>query len=179
MCVTSSNAEKIVNALKNDNIYFIPDKNLGAYIAGRTNKNVILNDGCCPIHNSITPEAVKSIKENHPEAEVLMHPECTAQTLELADYIGSTSGIINYAAKSNKNEFIIVTENGVLAELCAQCPEKSFYFPEPVPVCADMKKITLEKVLSCLKDGTDKIELNNELSKAALIPLNKMLELAK
>lgn len=179
VCVTSSNAEKIVEALPNKNIFFIPDKNLGGYIAQSSSKNIILNDGFCPIHNEITPECINKIKSEHPGAEVLMHPECPENTLRLANYIGSTSGIIDYASKSSAHEFIVVTENGVLFELKSKCPGKKFYFPEPVPVCADMKKITLEKVYNCLKNKTGKVELDEETMKAALIPLNRMLELAK
>lgn len=179
VCVTSSNAERIVEALPNKNIFFIPDKNLGGYIAQSSNKNIILNDGFCPIHNEITPECINGIKGEHPCAEVLMHPECSENTLRLADYVGSTSGIIDYASKNSASEFIVVTENGVLFELKRKCPGKRFYFPEPVPVCSDMKKITLQKVYDCLKNKTGKVELDEETMKAALIPLNRMLELAK
>lgn len=179
VCVTSANALKIVNALPNKNIYFIPDKNLGSFVQKNTDKNIILNEGWCPIHNSITPENIKNIKEQHKKAKVLMHPECTDDVLSYADYIGSTSGIIDYTEKSSENEFIIITEIGVIYELQKRNPDKKFYFPEPLPVCADMKKITAEKVYSCLKNNLNKVEIDDETRKKALIPLNRMLELAR
>jgi len=179
VCVTSANALKIVNALPNKNIYFIPDKNLGSFVAENTDKNIILNDGFCPIHNDITKEAVEAVKNIHKGVKVLMHPECPGKVLELADYIGSTSGIINYTENSKDKEFIVVTETGVLYELQRINPNKKFYFPEPLPVCADMKKITLEKVYSCLKDSLNEVIIDNDTKVKALIPLNRMLELAK
>lgn len=179
VCVTSANALKIVNTLPNKNIYFIPDKNLGSFVAENTDKNIILNDGFCPIHNDITKEAVEAVKNIHKGVKVLMHPECPSEVIELADYIGSTSGIINYTENSEDKEFIVVTETGVLYELQKINPEKKFYFPEPLPVCADMKKITLEKVYSCLKDGLNEVIIDNDTKEKALIPLNRMLELAK
>ena len=108
-----------------------------------------------------------------------MHPECPKDVLELADYIGSTSGIINRVAEDPAGEYIIVTENGVLWELKNRYPDASFVFPEPVPVCADMKKITLQKVYDCLKDNLNAVEIDEEKREKALIPLEKMLELAK
>jgi len=179
VCVTSANALKIVNALENKNIFFIPDKNLGAFVAEHTDKNIILNNGFCPIHNDITGAAVQAVKNTHTGVKVLMHPECPDEALALADYAGSTSGIIDYCAKSNDREFIIVTETGVLYELQRQNPEKEFYFTEPLPVCADMKKITLEKVYTCLKNNSNQVIIDDETREKALIPLNKMLELAK
>lgn len=177
VCVTSANALKIVKALPNQNIFFIPDGNLGRFVAEKSGKNVILNDGFCPIHNDITPDRVAALKAAHPQAEVLMHPECPQQTLALADYVGSTSGIIERAAASSAPCFIVVTETGVLYELQRRVPNKPFYFPEPLPVCADMKKITLEKVYACLADVQNEVGIPEEIRKKALAPLEKMLEL--
>lgn len=177
VCVTSANALKIVKALPNQNIFFIPDGNLGRFVAEKSGKNVILNDGFCPIHNDITPDRVAALKAAHSQAEVLMHPECPQQTLALADYVGSTSGIIERAAASSAPCFIVVTETGVLYELQRRVPDKPFYFPEPLPVCADMKKITLEKVYACLTDVQNEVEIPEEIRKKALAPLEKMLEL--
>lgn len=179
VCVTSANALKIVNALPNKNIFFIPDKHLGSYVKKNTDKNVILNDGFCPIHHNISKDDIVAIKNAHKGVKVLMHPECPEETLNEADYIGSTSGIINYVNGCDDDEFIIVTEMGVLYELKEQNKDKTFYFPEPLPICADMKKITLEKVYNCLKDNLNEVEINEETRKEALIPLNRMLELAK
>lgn len=109
VCVTSSNAVKIVKSLPNKNIFFIPDRNLGRYIAEQIpEKNVILNDGCCPVHADITAEHVDKVKNLHPNAPVLSHPECGNDVLEISDYIGSTAEIIDYAKKSDCREFIIV-----------------------------------------------------------------------
>ncbi len=174
VCVTSANALKIVNALPNKNIYFIPDRNLGTFVKKNTDKNIILNEGWCPIHNSIKTEDIKAFKELHKDVKVLMHPECTDDVLKLADYIGSTSGIIDYATSSEDTEFIIVTETGVLYE-----PNKKFYFPEPLPVCADMKKITLEKVLNCLESNLNEVIIDDKTREKAMLPLNRMLELAR
>lgn len=179
VCVTSANALKIVNSLPNQNIYFIPDKNLGSFVQKNSDKNIILNEGWCPIHNEITAEAIRAVKEAHKGVKVLMHPECTEDVLSYADYIGSTSGIINYSEKSEDSEFIVVTEIGVLYELQKRNPDKKFYFPEPLPVCADMKKITLEKVCNCLENSLNPVEVDEEIKEKALIPLNRMLELAR
>lgn len=179
VCVTSANALKIVNALPNKNIYFIPDKNLGGFVKENSDKNVILNEGWCPIHNEITADDIKAVKEAHKGVKVLMHPECTDDVLSYADYIGSTSGIIDYSEKSEDSEFIVVTEIGVLYELQRRNPNKKFYFPEPLPVCVDMKKITLEKVCDCLENNKNAVEVDEETKEKALIPLNRMLELAR
>lgn len=179
VCVTSANAQKIVEALPNQNIFFIPDKNLGGYIAKSSSKNIMLNDGFCPIHNEISTDTIAAMKAQHPEAKVLMHPECPEDTLELADYIGSTSGIIQHVAEEPNGIYLIVTENGVLWELENKYPEATFLFPEPMPICADMKKITLQKVHDCLKYNLNAVQIDEEKRKKALLPLERMLELAK
>lgn len=179
VCVTSANALKIVEALPNKNIYFIPDKNLGSFVKENSDKNIILNEGWCPIHNCIKADDVAAIKQAHKGVKVLMHPECPDDVLELADYIGSTSGIIDFATKSDEEEFIIVTEIGVLYELQEKNPNKKFYFPEPLPICADMKKITIEKVIDCLENDLNEVIIDNETREKALLPLNRMLELAR
>jgi len=180
VCVTSSNAVKIVKALPNKNIFFIPDHNLGSFVAKQVpEKNIILNDGCCPIHAAITAQQVKAQKDNHPNAPVLSHPECEAEVLALSDYIGSTADIIAYAKSSEATEFIVVTEDGVDYKLITDNPDKRFYYPNPHPCCADMKLNTLESVLSVLQKEDKEITVDDALRKGALKPLERMLELAK
>lgn len=179
VCVTSSNALQIVKSLPNHNIYFIPDGNLGSYLAGKIKeKNFILSDGFCHVHTSITADNVKRAKEVYPKARVLAHPECTRDVLELADYIGSTSGIIDYATKSDGEEFIICTEMGVLYELELKNPGKRFFSVGHRQFCPNMKKITVGKVLEQLQNMTNVVELEEELCSKANKPLERMLELA-
>jgi len=179
VCVTSSNAVNIVKKLPQKNIFFIPDKNLGRFVAEQVpEKNVILNDGCCPIHDAITAEQVLNEKASHPTAKVLTHPECTEAVLAISDYIGSTADIIKFAKADDAQEFIIVTENGVNFRLQQDNPNKKFYYPNPHPCCADMKFNTLEKLADCLENETNVIEVSDELRANALKPLDKMLEMA-
>ena len=178
VCVTSSNAVKIVKSLPNKNIFFIPDKNLGRFVAEQVHeKNIILNDGCCPIHAKITAEQLLEEKENHPEALVLSHPECNADILALSDYTGSTADIIAYARQSNADEFIICTEDGVNYKLITDNPDKKFYFPNPHPCCADMKLNTLEAVLSVLQNEDKEVIVEDSVRTCALLPLERMLEI--
>ena len=180
VCVTSSNAVKIVKTLPNQNIFFIPDKNLGGFVKENVpEKNVILNDGCCPIHAKIEVAHLKAEKEKHPGALVLTHPECEKDILELSDYIGSTADIISFAKKSDIAEFIICTEEGVNYRLMEDNPGKRFYFPNPKPCCSDMKLNTLENLIRCLETEENEVTVSEEIRERALVPLNKMLELAK
>lgn len=180
VCVTSANAVKIVRNLPNKNIYFIPDGNLGRYVAEQVpEKNVILNNGYCPIHHALTAEEVKAAKNTYPNAQFLVHPECVKELLDEADYIGSTSGIIDYVNGCDCEEFIIGTEIGVFYELKKQNPNKKFYTLNNNQVCADMKLITLDKILDVLLNETNQVAIDNELRENALKPLNNMLELAK
>lgn len=178
--VTSANAVQIVKNLPNKNILFIPDKNLGRFVAEQVpEKNVVLVKGYCPIHETISADEIMELKDTYPEAEVLVHPECSEAVTKLADYIGSTTGIIKYAASSDKKEFIIGTEIGVRYELEKQNPDKKFYFTKNPPICHDMKKITLEKILHVLKTGENAASVSMEQAEAAKATLNRMLELAK
>ena len=180
VCVTSSNAVKIVKALPNKNIFFIPDKNLGRYVAEQVpEKNVILNHGYCPIHVKVSLEEVLQEKKLHPTALVLSHPECEENILNISDYIGSTAEIIDFAKQSEKDEFIICTEDGVEFELIKTNPNKKFYFTKTRPCCVDMKRNTLDKLLKVLETEENPIEVDEETRERALLPLNRMLELAK
>ncbi len=180
VCVTSSNAVKIVKALPNQNIFFIPDGNLGRYVAEQVpEKNIILNDGYCPVHARMSAEAVRKAKAEHPKAPVLAHPECTGEVLALADYIGSTSGIIEYAEKNPEKEYIVCTETGVFYELVKKCPDKSFYPVMEDQICPDMKMITLEKIVEVLENEINDVELEAGWRERANAPLINMLELGK
>ena len=180
VCVTSANAKKVVKNLPNKTIYFIPDGNLGRYVKEQVpEKNVILNEGYCPIHAAMTVEEVLQAKKEYPNAKFLVHPECTKEVLEEADYIGSTAGIIKYAAEDDAKEYIIGTEIGVFYELEKQNPDKLFYTLRKPPVCADMKKVTLEKVLDALENETNIVNVSEELREKAMLPLERMMELAK
>lgn len=179
MCVTSSNAIKIVKNLPNHDIFFIPDNNLGRYVAKQLpDKHFIFNDGFCHVHKSIHREDVLKAKEVHPEALVLAHPECTEDTLELADFIGSTSQIIDYVTESPEKVFIICTEMGIFYELMQKNPEKKFYSVGHRQFCPNMKKVRLESVLSALQNLAPEVELEEEMRNAAKLPLERMLELA-
>ena len=180
VCVTSANAVKIVKALPNENIFFIPDRNLAHFVAEQVpTKNFVYNEGYCPVHEQIQVKEILKEKEFHPQAEILTHPECPQAVREISDYIGSTSGIIAYAGKSECMEFIICTENGVRFELEKQNPQKKFYFTKTEPVCHDMKKITLEKLRNVLKNGENEIQVTEELREESVRPLGRMLELAR
>ncbi len=177
ICVTSSNALEIVKKLPAKNIFFIPDRNLGRFVKEMIpEKNIILNDGYCPVHANMKKEEVLRQRRLHPEALVLAHPECEKEVCELADYLGSTLDIINFANSSDTKEFIILTEKGVLYELKRNNPEKSFYFVEATPICPDMKLNSLENILSVLENENNEIELDEMLMKKALVPLDRMLE---
>lgn len=181
VCVTSSNAKKIVEALPNKNILFIPDQNLGRHIAALVpDKNFLFCEGHCPIHYQITVEDILSAKQKYPNAPVLIHPECCKECVDLADYAGSTSGIIDYAKNdSEHDEFIVVTELGVIHEMEKQNPGKKFYPASDKLICEGMKKNTLEKVRDCLKNSINHVELDDEFMEMAKKPLEKMHELAK
>lgn len=179
VCVTSSNAIKIVKNLPNHDIFFIPDNNLGRYVAKQLpDKHFIFNDGFCHVHKSIHREDVLKAKEVHPEALVLAHPECTEDTLELADFIGSTSQIIDYVTESPEKVFIICTEMGIFYELMQKNLEKKFYSVGHRQFCPNMKKVRLESVLSALQNLAPEVELEEEMRNAAKLPLERMLELA-
>ena len=180
VCVTSSNAIKIVKALPNKNIFFIPDRNLGSFVAKQVpEKNIILNDGCCPIHASITKAQLLEQKEMHPTAPILIHPECEPELLEISDYIGSTAELIDFVSKSSLNEFIICTEDGVDYKLITDNPEKQFYYPDPRPCCADMKLNTLENILSVLENESNEVFVDEAVAEKARKPLDRMLELGR
>ena len=180
VCVTSANAVKVIRNLPNHNILFIPDRNLGTYVGSQIpEKNVMVVQGFCPIHNRVSAAELKELKDAHPAAKVLVHPECPAEVRAMADFLGSTSGIISYATEHADTEYIIATEIGVRYKLEQLNPGQRFYFPKTTPVCPDMKTITLEKIIQVLKTGDNDISVPAELVPASKRPLERMLELAK
>lgn len=183
VCVTSSNAVKIVRELPQHHILFIPDRNLGRHVAQQVpEKHVILNDGCCPRHEAISLAELRELKAAHPEALTLAHPECTEAILAEAEFIGSTADIIGFAEASAASEFIIVTVDGVLYELERRCAGqgKRFYVTKTPPTCADMDGITLDKLVACLESGSGAVDISvdEDAARAAQRTLDRMLEYA-
>ena len=181
VCVTSSSAVKIVKNIENKNILFIPDCNLGSYVAKQCpEKNIKLLNGGCPIHACVSVDDVKKAKELYPEAELLVHPECTPEVCEYADYIGSTSGIMNYAINSDKKEFIIGTEISIAEHLQYMCPDKSFHFLTLKLICPNMKSTTLVDVYNCLaNDGGEEITLDPDTIRDAGRCIEEMIRLGQ
>lgn len=182
VCVTSSNALRVVEKVPAKNIFFVPDNNLARYVAQKLpEKNFIFNDGFCHVHKSISAENVLEAKKVHPDALVLTHPECTTDVIELSDFVGSTSEIIDYATESDADKFIICTEMGVFFELQQKNPEKKFYSVGHRQFCPNMKKVTLDKVEKALNnlDSLPEITLPDDIMENAVKPLQKMLELAQ
>lgn len=178
ICVTSSNAVNIVKQLPQKNIYMIPDRNLSSHVeANIPDKNIMPGFGYCHVHNSMTAKEVEEARTAHPKAEVLAHPECPPDVLAAADYVGSTKGIIDYAAESDRDSFIICTEAGVGYTLRKQNPDKEFFFVGSDHVCDNMKRLTLEKVRDCLINNAPVCKVEEETRSKALPSLEKMLEL--
>ena len=181
VCVASSNAVKICSGLPQHNILFIPDQNLGRYVAEQLpDKHVILNRRYCPRHMMISPEQVDDLLVAHPDALVLAHPECTAEVLAQADYIGSTKGIIEFAASHpEQTDFIVLTVVGVIGELRRRRPDARFWFPATTPTCVNMAMVTLDRLVACLRDPeAHEVRVDEALVPAAKVTLERMLEYA-
>lgn len=180
VCVTSSNAVKIIKKLPQKNIYFIPDENLGRYVAEKLpEKNFIFGDGFCHVHKSIKKENIEKARHAHPGAMVLAHPECTSDVLGIADFVGSTSAIIDYAASCAASEYIICTEMGILYELIKNCPDKKFYSVGNRQFCPNMKLIKMEQVLESLENSDNEVILDEDVIRKCRRVLDRMLELSK
>lgn len=188
--VTSGNALKIVNSLpKDEKIIFAPDRNLGAYINAVTGREMLLWDGACHVHERFSTEAILKLKAEHPQAQVLVHPECKRPVALLADKIGSTAVLLKHAVESDCQEFIVATESGILHEMMKQSPEKNF-IPVPPEVgegsvgcqcneCSYMRLNTLQKLYACLKDEKPEIHVDANIIDRARRPIDRMLELSK
>lgn len=179
VCVTSSSAVKIVKKLPSDNILFIPDCNLGSFVAKQVpEKNIKLLQGGCPIHVRVSVKDVENAKTLHPNAKLLVHPECTPDVVERADFIGSTSAIMDYAINSDEREFIIATEISIAEHLSFACPEKRFYPLSKDLICPNMKSTTLMDVYHCVcGNGGEEITLDNDTMIKARKCIDRMIEL--
>ncbi len=182
---TSSNALAIVESLpKDQKIIFAPDKNLGAYISKKTGKDMVLWNGACMVHELFDLEKLLKLKILHPDAEIIAHPECEQKILDYADYIGSTTALLNYSKNSKTQKFIVVTETGILHQMEKNNPQKTFIPAPPDNSCACnecpyMKRNTLEKIYIALKYEEPQITMDNELMEKALKPMLRMLELSE
>ncbi len=179
VCVTSSSAVKIVKQLPEKDILFIPDCNLGQFVKEQVpDKNIKLLQGGCPVHAAVTVKQVEAAKAAHPKAELLCHPECVPAVTALADFVGSTSAIMQYARQSKSREFIIGTENSITQHLQYDCPNKQFYPLSKHLICPNMKQTTLPDVLMAVKGvGGEEITLSADTMKKARICINRMIEL--
>jgi quinolinate synthase len=181
ICCTSSNALEIVRSLPEEQkILFVPDRNLGSYINRCTGRNMKLWDGCCKVHEEFSVAKIEELKSLHPEAKVLVHPECKPEVVALADYAGSTAGILSYCAREDVKEVIVVTESGILYEMEERYPDKKFYLVEPEEgaekciSCRDMKKVTLENIYQTLLDESPEVVIEESVRKAAAGAIERM-----
>lgn len=184
--VTSGNARKIIEKLPEDaKIIFGPDRNLGNYINSVTGRGMVLWDGACHVHEKFSVEKIAELKKQHPEAKVLVHPECKRAVVVLADKVGSTAALLEYAKESDAKEFIVATESGILHQMQKSCPDKTFIPAPPDDSttcgcndCSYMKLNTLQKLYDCLETETPEIQVDPELAEAARRPIEKMLEMS-
>ncbi len=183
--VTSGNAKEIVDTFDKDaKIIFGPDRNLGNYINSVTGRSMLLWDGACHVHEKFSVEKTAQLKAQHPDAKVLVHPECTNPLRLLADCIGSTAVLLKYAVESNADKFIVATESGILHQMRSKCPEKTFIPAPPSDStcacneCAYMKLNTLEKLRNCLRDMAPEVTVDTHIAEKARKPIEKMLELS-
>lgn len=181
ICCTSSNAVKIVESLNTNKVLFIPDQFLGKWVQSKLKDvEVITYNGCCPIHNKVSADDVKIAKAKHPNAKVLTHPECIGEVVQISDYVGSTTGIIKYVADNKQlNEFIIVTEKGVVDRLRRDYPNKKFYLIKEDLICPSMKTNRLEDIYNALSEEKYEVTIDTDISKKALVCIERMLQVSK
>lgn len=176
ICCTSANAVKVVQSVPADKrILFVPDRNLGHYVGLQAGREIIYWEGYCNTHDKLTVEDIQKTKETHPEAEILVHPECRPEVVALADQVFSTSGMIKYATESKAREFIIGTESGILHQLHQKCPDKQFYLASKKLVCPNMKSTTLEKVKWALEEMQPRIMVPDSIREKAVVAVDKMM----
>ena len=184
--VTSTNAKQIVESFpKDEKIIFGPDRNLGNYINSVTNRQMLLWDGACHVHEQFSVEKILELKTQYPDAIVLAHPECKSTVLKLADVVGSTAALLKYAVNSSEQRFIVATESGILHEMQKKCPEKTFIPAPPndstcaCNECSFMRLNTLEKLYECLKNESPEILVDPEIAEKAVKPIKRMLEISE
>jgi quinolinate synthase len=175
ICCTSANVVQVVNSLTPSRVLMVPDRNLALYTARHTTKEVLFWEGCCNVHDGLGAAEVAACQASHPEAVFIAHPECRPEVLDLAQVIRSTSGMLQYVAQSPVKEFIIGTEMGILHTLRKENPGKLFYSPSPHLVCPDMKRITLQDVITALKDKRYQVTVPEETRRRALLAVERML----
>lgn len=173
ICCTSANAIDVVNSCPQDNILFLPDRNLGSYIAEHTDKNIVLWNGFCYVHEKIQPKQLRQLKKSHPKAEIIAHPECTQEVRHMSNFIGSTSQMLQYVTQSDQQEFIVGTEDNFIHQLKKKNPKKIFYPVESS--CIGMNRINLEKIKVSLEQSKYKIHLPQSIRSRAKKALDKML----
>ena len=179
VCCTSSNAVKIVSSIPEDeDIIFVPDKSLGAYVSSCLDREMVYWEGYCPTHHRILADQIVKMKSEHPDAEVVVHPECTPDVIALADHVASTTGILNYAKSSNSKEFVIGTEIGILHRMKKENPDKIFMPVTPLSDCPNMKLNTLEKLLWSLEDIQFVVTVPEEIAVEARKAIQRMLDLS-
>lgn len=180
LCCTSANAVKVVNSLSANKILFVPDKGLGSYVATQLpDKEIVCYMGYCPTHMRLKPQDILSMKETYPDAEVLVHPECHMEVIKLADYVGSTSGIIKRAKESYNKTFIIATEKGVVERLQRDIPDKNFILVSEKAICENMKWNTLEDIFNAINNEAPEIHVDKEIAEKAYSSIKKMLDISK
>jgi len=180
ICCTSSNAVEIVKSLNSNKVLFIPDKNLGKYVETQLDDvEVITYNGCCPVHDNVTEQNIIDARKKYPKAKILIHPECLTEVTLLGDYVGSTSGIIDYVKNSPEKQFVIVTEKGVADRLRRDYPEKEFFLISENMLCESMKLTTLEEILNSLENEVNEVMLDEEVRKLSSSCIERMLKVSK
>ncbi len=177
-CCTSANAVNVVEAVPNRKIIFTPDRNLGAYVQRHTDKEVILWPGFCATHDALTVDDFRALKEKHPDAVIMAHPECRPEVLDYADHVFSTEGMVKFAKSSDAKEFVVGTEKDMAYRLRKECPDKVFYTIDKA-ICPTMKKITLENLLEALLNMGPVVKVPEEIADKARIPIERMISIGR
>jgi quinolinate synthase len=179
ICCTSANVIQVVNSLPDKEMLLAPDRNLALYAASKTDKNIHIWEGYCPTHDQLSAADVKKAKADHPDALVMAHPECPPEVLALADAVESTSGMLRFAKASDRSEFIVGTEVGLLHAIQKQNPNKVFHALSSKAICPDMKRIGLKDIVHCLENFSGQVKVPEEIRKPALAAVEKMIQLSR